>query len=60
MFGCTLISKRELQRLKEENESLKRYIDDIDNDIEAMQNELNRMKNRPPVDTSYVVGKVIE
>lgn len=63
MFGYTLISKEKLQRLKEENESLRRYVDDIDKDIEELQKEIDRIKNRPPVDTrdtSYVVEKVIK
>ena len=60
MFGYTLISKKKLLQLKEENAGLRRYVDDIDNDIEQLKNEMDRIKNRPPVDTSYVVGKVIE
>ena len=47
-------------KLKEENESLRRYIEDIDKDIEELQKEMDKIKNRPPVDTSYTVGRVIE
>lgn len=60
MFGYTLISKKKLQQLKEENAGLRRYIEDIDKDIEELQKEMDRIKNRPQVDTSYIVGKVIE
>lgn len=60
MFGYTLISKKKLQHLKEENEGLRRHVEDINNDIEQLQREINSIKKRPQVDTSYIVEKVIE
>lgn len=60
MFGYTLTSKKNLQRLHEENAGLKRYIEDIEKDIAELQKEMDSIRNRPPVDTSYRVGKVIK
>ena len=60
MCGYTIISKKKLKCLTEENAGLKQYIAEMDNDIEELQREMDRMKNRPPVDTSYEVKRVIE
>lgn len=40
MFGYTLISKKKLQRLKDENEGLRKYFDEVDAEILEIKKQL--------------------
>ena len=45
MFGYTLISKKKLQRLKEENEGLRKYFAEVDAEILEIKKQLGDDKN---------------